>query len=311
MERLGSSAVYGGPTWLEQRDYVWLTLLGCLAAGRGERPDSGPSTQQDYAELEAILVRSWRWRLTRVLTGQVIDVRRRMLRRLTANARGLLRRRETTKAALLKLGGEERRVTRELARRLARRRAIGRPEHVEVLADWELEELVRGQGVIRPAELVRRSDALHAYEDAPPLPAVVHPAGEPSAAAAEDTDAVVRGWGASPGRHRGPVRIVRDLADAGALRSGEVLVAPATDPSWTPLFLMAGAVVVERGGPLSHAAIVAREFGLPAVLNARDATSRLSEGIVVDVDGSAGTVTPVQPADGDLTNDKAEPAEAA
>jgi pyruvate,water dikinase len=70
-------------------------------------------------------------------------------------------------------------------------------------------------------------------------------------------------------------------------------------------------VVVERGGPLSHAAIVAREFSLPAVLNARDATSRLSDGIVVDVDGSAGTVTPVQPADDDLARDKAEPAEAA
>jgi pyruvate,water dikinase len=99
---------------------------------------------------------------------------------------------------------------------------------------------------------------------------------------------------------------VHDLGDAGALRSGEVLVAPATDPSWTPLFLMAGAVVVERGGPLSHAAIVAREFGLPAVLNARDATVRLADGMIVDVDGSAGTVTPVHPAD-----DEAEPAEAA
>jgi phosphohistidine swiveling domain-containing protein len=311
MERLGSSAVYGGPTWLEQREYVWLTLLGRLAAGRSEQPDPGSSTQQDYAELEAALTRSWRWRLTRVITGQVIDVRRRMLRRLTANARALLRRRETTKAAVLTLGGQERRVARELGRRLARHGAIGRPEHVDVLADWEVEDLVGGGASIRPAEIVRRSDALGVYQDGPHLPAVVHPAGGPVTEAAGDTDAGVRGWGASPGRHRGAVRIVRGLADAGPLRSGEVLVAPATDPSWTPLFLIAGAVVVERGGPLSHAAIVARELGLPAVLNARDVTTRLSDGMVVDVDGSAGTVTPVQPSDDDLANDKPEPAEAA
>ncbi|HVM40361.1 MAG TPA: PEP-utilizing enzyme, partial [Acidimicrobiia bacterium] len=80
------------------------------------------------------------------------------------------------------------------------------------------------------------------------------------------------------------------LADGARLEPGDVLVAPATDPSWTPLFLVAGAVVVERGGPLSHAAIVARELGLPAVLNAVDATTWLTDGDVVEVDGSAGTV---------------------
>ncbi|MBI2168269.1 MAG: hypothetical protein HYU28_02035, partial [Actinobacteria bacterium] len=71
----------------------------------------------------------------------------------------------------------------------------------------------------------------------------------------------------------------------------DVVVAPTTDPSWTPLFLVAGAIVVERGGPLSHAAIVARELGLPAVLNAVGATHKLADGMIVDVDGEEGVVT--------------------
>ena len=69
-----------------------------------------------------------------------------------------------------------------------------------------------------------------------------------------------------------------------------MLLAHSTDPSWTPLFLIAGAVVLEVGGPLSHAAIVAREFGLPAVLNVRKATRVLRDGETVTVDGNDGVV---------------------
>jgi pyruvate,water dikinase len=81
------------------------------------------------------------------------------------------------------------------------------------------------------------------------------------------------------------------LADGRRLDRGDVLVAHSTDPSWTPLFLVAAAVVLEEGGPLSHAAIVAREFGLPAVLNVPHATEVLADETPVEVDGTAGTVT--------------------
>ncbi len=290
---LGSTAVYGGPTWAEQHEYVWTVLLGCLAAGRAaDRPDATVTAKADLAELEATLTKTWRWRLGRVITGQVVDMRRRMLRQLTANARSLLRRRETVKAAVLALGGEERRVTLELARRFTRRGALRRHSDVDLLADWELDDLVLGAPAVAPIELERRAQAVEQFRAGPTLPPLVHYEGE--LAGPDVDDAVLRGWGASPGRHRGPVRVVRDLAAAASLQPGEVLVAPATDPSWTPLFLIAGAVVVERGGPLSHAAIVAREFGLPAVLNARDATARLETGVDVDVDGAAGTVVPIQ-----------------
>ena len=71
---------------------------------------------------------------------------------------------------------------------------------------------------------------------------------------------------------------------------GEVLVAPSTDPGWTPLFLTAGALVMEMGGMMSHGAVVAREYGIPAVVGVPDATGRITTGEHVTVDGSAGTV---------------------
>ena len=104
------------------------------------------------------------------------------------------------------------------------------------------------------------------------------------------------GWAAGPGRHTGRARVVSDPL-AARLAAGEVLVAAATDASWSPLFTTAGAIVVERGGPLSHAAIVARELGVPAVLNLPDAT-RILDGRLVTVDGDTGLVI-VHTEDGD------------
>ena len=76
------------------------------------------------------------------------------------------------------------------------------------------------------------------------------------------------------------------------LEPGEILVAPSTDPGWTPLFLTAGGLVMEMGGPNSHGAVVAREYGIPAVVGVADATGRLRTGETVTVDGAAGVVHP-------------------
>jgi pyruvate,water dikinase len=98
------------------------------------------------------------------------------------------------------------------------------------------------------------------------------------------------GTAASAGTVTGPARVVLDPADA-HLEPGEILVAPSTDPGWTPLFLTAGGLVMEMGGANSHGAVVAREYGIPAVVGVPDATTRLRTGQTVTVDGAAGTVT--------------------
>lgn len=98
------------------------------------------------------------------------------------------------------------------------------------------------------------------------------------------------GIGVSPGVRRGTARVILDPSDPGALQPGDVMVAPITDPAWTPLFLAAEAVVVDVGAQQSHAAIVARELGIPAVVSVTRATSRLVDGDLIEVDGDRGVV---------------------
>jgi rifampicin phosphotransferase len=113
------------------------------------------------------------------------------------------------------------------------------------------------------------------------MPAVSH----------EQTGNVLSGIGASAGRATAPARVLDGPADFGRMRSGDVLVASITTPAWTPLFAMASAVVTDIGGPLSHSSIVAREYGIPAVLGTGVATRRVPDGSTITVDGDAGTVT--------------------
>lgn len=106
---------------------------------------------------------------------------------------------------------------------------------------------------------------------------------------------IIKGTGASAGRVTAPARVLRGPQDFALMEPGEVLVARITTPAWTSLFAMASAVVTDVGGPLSHSSIVAREYGIPAVLGTGVATQRLTSGQQIRVDGDAGTVTIEQP----------------
>jgi pyruvate,water dikinase len=113
----------------------------------------------------------------------------------------------------------------------------------------------------------------------------------------ESTDETVVGLPGGPGVAEGPARIIRSLDDFEKVLSGDVIVCTFTNPAWTVLFPRAAALVADSGGPLSHAAIVAREYGLPSVVGTGDATRRLADGQPVRVDGNAGTVTILAPAE--------------
>jgi pyruvate,water dikinase len=122
------------------------------------------------------------------------------------------------------------------------------------------------------------------------LLATVEAARTPGAVA----EGAIVGQPASPGRATGPVRIVHGPGDFDRFQPGEVLVARATAPAWTPLFARAVAVVTDGGTLAAHASLVAREYGIPAVVATGDATTRLTDGQVVTVDGGAGTIHPPQ-----------------
>lgn len=144
--------------------------------------------------------------------------------------------------------------------------------------EWERQRrLVAPLTLGRPPRLIGDviDTAVHAARGGAPIP-----------------EGAIVGHPASAGRATGPVRQVRGPDDFAAFRTGEVLVARATAPAWTPLFAHAAAVVTDGGTLAAHASLVAREYGIPAVVGTTDATTRLHTGQIVTVDGTTGTVIP-------------------
>jgi phosphohistidine swiveling domain-containing protein len=289
LARAGSTGVFAGPTWDEVPNLAWMTVYQELT----DPSETGASRhrQEKRIELERVLVRDPRWRWSRFVTGQLMDVRRKFLNREAADAAEFLQRREHTKAAVLILGGVVRRANVEIGRRLVEKGRLEAVEDVELVAVGEIEMLVGGDGPTLETLAIRRRRSIEA-EQSGALPLVW--TGEPPETTPADIHGErFEGWSASPGRYEGPARVV-DSPATSHLRRGDVLVATTTDASWAPLFTAAGAVIVEQGGPLSHAAIVARELGMPAVANVPGLIARLraEEGQAhLVVDGTAGVVT--------------------
>ena len=136
----------------------------------------------------------------------------------------------------------------------------------------------------KPGRQKTEPEVLLEHGDAAPVPAAV------SVSVGNSKIGLWRGTAVGSGRARGSVHIARHPADGLAMAAGDVLVTPSTDPSWTPLFLKAGALVMETGGYLSHGAIVAREFGIPAVVNLPGILNHLQNGEQAEVDGNQGMV---------------------
>ena len=101
---------------------------------------------------------------------------------------------------------------------------------------------------------------------------------------------IIRGNPTSPGSYKGRARVFQSIDEASYLEEGDILVVRALTPPWTPYLGLVGAVVTNSGGPLSHAAIVAREFGIPAVIGTTNATDFIRDGSLVTVDGTTGVV---------------------
>jgi pyruvate,water dikinase len=125
------------------------------------------------------------------------------------------------------------------------------------------------------------------------IPRVLLSDGSEPVAQTDSPDAAtaqLRGTPASPGQVTAQARVILD-PDGAHLEPGEILVAPSTDPGWTPLFLTAGGLVMEMGGAISHGAVVAREYGIPAVVGVPAATERITSGQRILLNGSEGTIT--------------------
>lgn len=185
-----------------------------------------------------------------------------------------------------------------IGRRLVRSGALDRAGDVFFLHREDIAEALR-DGAPRQA-LVARRRAEHDRNSAltPPLYVGVIPSEEDQGPSdrfdtpREETGAAdeLKGVGSSAGIVRGPARVVLDQDGFGRIQPGDIIVCPSSNPSWVPVFTIAAGLITNTGGVLSHAAVVAREFGLPAVTGTRDATTRIADGRLVEIDGTAGTV---------------------
>lgn len=208
--------------------------------------------------------------------------------------------RERGKTSAVKVMHEVRAPLFELGRRLTARGELDHPQQVFMALEPELDLLATHAADIADTLRERERAWRTLFEVEPPTFVV---AGEPMTPLADlprkggyqvtavQPGDVLAGAPASAGVARGRSRVVTDTAQIAAFEPGEILVAPQTDPSWTPLFMVAAGVVVDVGAMGSHAMIVSRELGIPCAAGVTDATKRIPDGTLLEVDGSSGKVT--------------------
>jgi pyruvate,water dikinase len=219
------------------------------------------------------------------------QVRARMVGWALRRVRQLVGLRESPKFLLIVALATMREHLKVIGRQLAANKLIDQVDDVFFLDLGEVRRGLSGENV-QPLVVVRRE----AYEQELKrrhIPRLLLSDGtEPEAIAGADAgvDGALIGSPASTGTVTGPARVVLDPVGA-HLEPGEILVAPSTDPGWTPLFLTAGGLVMEMGGSNSHGAVVAREYGIPAVVGVPDATHKIETGQLITVDGAAGLVS--------------------
>jgi pyruvate,water dikinase len=198
-----------------------------------------------------------------------------------------------------------RQVILEAGRRLAARGALEQRDDIFHLTFAEARDTFAQPGTDRRDLIAERKAELAAFRDmrVPPVLGTEPPGPPPdnplfrtlgkffgAPPPPSDAPGVLRGAAGSAGYVRGVARVVRSLADAQRLQPGEILVTETTAPAWTPLFASAAAVVTDTGGVLSHCAVVAREYMIPAVVGTGMATALIPDGATIEVDGSTGVV---------------------
>jgi pyruvate,water dikinase len=206
--------------------------------------------------------------------------------------------RERTKTNNIRCIHEMRMPMRELGRRMVERGAFDEIEDFGFLKAAEIEGFLADPHSFTDTVRERRTEYRRLQELVPPFIFVGEAEGPDTWARRDAAGEAPLGAGDAlagmpgcPGVIEGIARVVLDSHDPTALEPGDILVAPITDPSWTPLFVPAGGVVVDVGAMLSHAIIVSRELGIPCVVSATDATRRIPDGARIRVDGNTGVVT--------------------
>jgi len=299
LDDFGHRGVYetelANPRWNEDPTYLLDAVRALLAQHSLEAPFNMAQQKRQAAQAEVVRLPLWL---------------RRLVSWLAERARRAAAQREAGKSTMVALLEPLRKIALEIGRRMVEAEVLDEQVDVFFLTWSDLVAFLQKQWDGRGARALvadRKAQRNRWLAEAPPdificdargrpaelpsateneaMPTVHHAGGQASRNARE-----LRGVAASPGHATGQARIIHHPSEGRLLQAGEVLVAPSTDPGWTPLFLRACAVVMETGGYLSHGAIVAREFGLPAVVNIPGLLKAVQDGQLVTVDGDRGCI---------------------
>lgn len=280
--RCPNDAELHNPRWAEQPAQVIEMVKNYLRADASVSPQA----VEQRSKLE-------REEATRRINAQINPLRRPLFRWLLKQTQNKTRQRDNIRSYVAKFLFPMRLVLVEFGRRWAERGWLADPDDLFFLTLYEVGDIVRtGQPNVLGSDLItlaaaRRTafDYWHTIE----APAALGPGGAPLPDP-QPTGAFLQGLSASAGRVRGRARLVESMDEAVRLAPGEILVTRGTDPGWTPVFPLVSGLVLETGGQLSHGAIIAREYGVPAVINVPGALSTIKDGQIIEVDGTHGRV---------------------
>jgi len=263
-----------------------LDTLKVFLSGQGNNPYTRQGAQERA-----------RQQAEQAISQRIGSLRRKWFQKLLTSAQECATERENAIANIGLPYPQLRRLLRELGLRLAAGGAIAQPEDIYWLEAQEADVLAAALEVNEPLSChaasveARKASWKRARKAAPPTVLPENHLLAKMFSPKKPQINLLKGKGTSAGQVTAPACVLRGPDDFGQMHPGDVLVAVATTPAWTPLFAMASAVVTDIGGSLSHSSIVAREYGIPAVMATGVATRRIQNGQMLTVDGTAGTVT--------------------
>jgi phosphohistidine swiveling domain-containing protein len=277
----------GRPRWREDPTPVFQTLLSYLRVPSENAPGAvfrrGEQSAKDVLEELAQAVRAERlgW------------IKEPLVHAAARRARAFLGARETPKFLAIRTMGVIREALLKSGQMFVDSGTIKHPDDLFYLHVSELEAMSRGQDRDWETLIKEHRQRFERENRRNLIPRVLVSDGRAfyeGVGAESDNEKAISGSPVSPGVVEGAVRIVLDPYQA-QLDPGDILVCPGTDPAWTPLFLAAAGLVTEVGGMMTHGSVVAREYGIPAVVGVHEATTRLKDGQLIRLNGSTGTIT--------------------
>jgi len=280
------------PRWAETPEYI----LHLVRSYLGSIDQTNPlERQRQLIEERERLTASCRRKLRNPIKRRLFDWSLRGTWRLARD-------RENWKSEVVRFLAGARRLFLELGQRLQQQGILADRDDIFFLETSEIEPVVQGRADFDVRQRIAQRRAEYEWNKRQNPPAVVVGRYDPQKhfASAIDTDIkALRGIAVSPGVVTGKARVIAEPSEGRHVEPGEILVAPVTNPAWTPYFLPAAGVVMDLGGVLSHGAIIAREYGIPAVVNVGPASKIIQTGQLLRVDGDRGIVTLLEQVESD------------